>query len=81
MVVLLLLLLLFPLPEQLLVQVVWRRAVRSAQHKRCGTVHRNAVQIQRAVALLQHAAAILLHHHATPLGTCILKPDLQEGTR
>lgn len=76
-VVVLLLLLLLPLPEQLLVQIVWRRAVRTAQHKRCGTVHRNAVQIQCTVALLQHAATILFHHHASPLGACILKPDLQ----
>lgn len=76
-IVVVLLLLLLPFPEQLLVQIVWRRAVRTAQHKRCGTVHRNAIQIQCTITLLQHAAAILLHHHATPLGACILKPDLQ----
>lgn len=79
-IVVVLLLLLLPLPEQLLVQIVWRRAVRTAQHKRCGTVHRNAIQIQCTITLLQHAAAILLHHHATPLGACILKPDLQRET-
>lgn len=62
--------------HQLIHGVSGRRRTSAAHYKGSGTVRRDPVQIQRTVTLLQQPAAVLLHHHSTPFGASILKPNL-----